>query len=88
MDILIRVKERIKNELHKAFWSHLGYGNRVSKQVWEEQFGSADWDYLSGKDEEAHYVKIVDFYKTHNHQGKILDIGCGKGVLYSYLKKS
>lgn len=88
MSLLLKVKGKIKNILHKYLLGHLGFGNRVSKQVWEQQFGSGTWDYLTGKDEEAHYNKIVDFYKKLNGSMSILDVGCGKGVLYHYLNKN
>ncbi|MEO5782401.1 MAG: class I SAM-dependent methyltransferase [Ginsengibacter sp.] len=66
----------------------LGYGSRVSKIIWEKQFNNGSWDYLEGKDEVLHYQTIIQLYDRQKNKNSTLDIGCGKGVLYKYLKES
>ncbi len=79
---------KTKNLLHKLVFRRFGYGNRVPKIIWEKQFGKGDWDYLESSDEAQHYKTIIKFYSQQKNKNSILDIGCGKGVLYKYLKES
>ncbi|RZK52941.1 MAG: hypothetical protein EOO91_18490, partial [Pedobacter sp.] len=79
-----RFKNRLRNLLYKAFLKNYGFGSRVSKNTWEQQFAKGDWRYLQGKDEAGHYETIVQMYKSLSKNGSILDIGCGEAVLYGY----
>ncbi len=79
---------KAKNLLHRLFFRRFGFGNRVPKIIWEKQFSKGDWDYLESKDEELHYKIITKFYDQQKNKNSILDIGCGKGVLYKYLKEN
>ncbi|AZI25824.1 class I SAM-dependent methyltransferase [Pedobacter sp. G11] len=82
--LLDRIKNKIRRQSYNLFLSRFGFGNRVSRSIWEQQFADGTWNYLYGKDEEAHYQYIVECVQDKN--GSILDVGCGQGVLYSYLK--
>lgn len=62
--------------------------NRVPKSIWEQQYADTTWDYLEGEDERAHYEKIAGFYTRYSNNSSVLDIGCGKGVLYNYLSEN
>lgn len=86
MKLLLRAQRKLRNIVHAVFFKHFGFGNRVSKAIWEEQFADDTWDYLYSKDEEAHYNKIIEFYA--NVKGSVLDIGCGQGVLLNYFRES
>ncbi len=68
---------KAKNLLHRLFFRRFGFGNRVSKIIWEKQFSKGDWDYLESKDEALHYKAIIKFYDQQKNRGSILDIGCG-----------
>jgi len=81
-----KVKNKIRHLLYTLILSKFGFGNRVSKGIWEKQFSGKDWDYLYNEAEKDHYLTIVDLFEM-NGQGKVLDVGCGQGVLYHYLKK-
>jgi len=85
--IYSKIKDKIRRKLYDVLLSRYGYGNRVSKSTWNIQFEEGFWDYLYSKEEEAHYEQIVAFKNLHHPDGKILDVGCGQGVLYHYLKK-
>lgn len=62
--------------------------NRVPKSIWEQQYSDTTWDYLEGDDERGHYELITGFYRKYADGGSVLDIGCGKGVLYKYLSEN
>lgn len=82
--LLLRIKIRVKNLLSP---SGLVTPN-VSKDTWEEQYSSGVWDYLEGDEEKEHYHVIVDYVKKYGVGDSVFDLGCGKGVLYNYLKQS
>ncbi len=85
---LSRIKARLNYVLYAIFLSRLGFGNRVSKDVWEEQYTDGTWNYLFSEDEAAHYFSICFQIKKYAKSFSILDIGCGNGVLYDYLSKN
>jgi len=86
MELLFdKVKNKIRHQVYIFVLSRFGFGNRVSKSIWEKQFCGKDWDYLYAEAEKDHYLAIVDLFKKYG-SGKILDVGCGQGVLYHYLK--
>ena len=86
MELLFdKIKNKFRRLLYTGVLSKLGFGNRVSKSIWEKQFGGKDWDYLYAEAEKDHYLAIVDLFKKYG-SGKILDVGCGQGVLYHYFK--
>ncbi|HEY9176079.1 MAG TPA: methyltransferase domain-containing protein, partial [Flavipsychrobacter sp.] len=60
--------------------------NRVPKSIWEQQYSDTTWDYLEGEDERGHYEIITGFYRKYADGMSVLDVGCGKGVLYYYLQ--
>ncbi len=74
-------------QLYRVLRAKLGLGSPVAPQIWNRQFGAGEWDFLEGADESAHYEAIVALYKRFCDQELILDIGCGNGVLFKYLKE-
>lgn len=82
-----KLKDKIRRNLYNSILSKYGYGNRISKNTWNKQFSLGVWDYLYSKDEEAHYQQIIEFKNRYKPNGKILDVGCGQGVLFAYLKQ-
>ncbi|KQM63965.1 hypothetical protein ASE74_12425 [Pedobacter sp. Leaf216] len=83
--LLDMVKNKLRHLLYTFILYRFGFGNRVSKSVWEKQFKGEDWDYLYSDAEKDHYLTIAGLIKEHG-LGSILDVGCGQGVLYHYLK--
>lgn len=81
--------DKVKTKLRRVIYSHVlsnfGFGNRVSRSIWEKQFDDGFWDYLYGEQEQEHYRYISTC--SVSWEKRILDIGCGQGVLYSYLTK-
>ena len=84
--LLNKIKNKSRHLLYTYALCKFGFGNRVSRSVWEKQFGAKDWDYLYTEAEKDHYLAIVDLIEITG-PGKILDLGCGQGVLYHYLKQ-
>jgi 2-polyprenyl-3-methyl-5-hydroxy-6-metoxy-1,4-benzoquinol methylase len=82
----IRIKK--SHRFHKGvlFLKPLfGRGYPRDKVIWESQYASSHWDYLSEQDEMAHYGVITGYLK---HGASILDIGCGEGILQKRLTSS
>jgi 2-polyprenyl-3-methyl-5-hydroxy-6-metoxy-1,4-benzoquinol methylase len=87
VNIFMRSLNRMRRVAYTYVGSHFGFGNRISKAIWEEQFAGDSWDYLENLDEEAHYASIVKMYEELTIKNSLLDVGCGKGVLFSYLRQ-
>lgn len=81
--ILYKVKVLLKRYVPGLGINH----NRVPKSIWEQQYSDATWDYLEGEDERGHYEIIAGFYRKYADGASVLDIGCGKGVLFKYLSE-
>lgn len=77
----------IQRIAYKLLFRHLGYGSRVDRNTWEEQFQDDAWSYLDSEEESARYYTIISFYEQFNREGTLLDVGCGKGVLYKYFQQ-
>ena len=82
---LDKIKNKCRRLLYTLILCKLGFGNRVSKSIWEKQFKEKGWDYLYTDEEKDHYLAIVNLINKQTGR-KLLDIGCGQGVLYYYLK--
>jgi 2-polyprenyl-3-methyl-5-hydroxy-6-metoxy-1,4-benzoquinol methylase len=62
-------------------------GTAVAREVWERQYRGGGWDYLASEDEAGHYLAIAEFYGRYLHDGSVLDIGCGTGILAACLQR-
>jgi len=87
-NLSVRLKNRLRYLLYSTLLSRFGFGNRISKTIWEQQYKDGTWNYLFSEDEAAHYFSICEQIKKHAASVSILDIGCGNGVLYDYLFKN
>ena len=52
---------------------------------WERDYASDRWSYLAGLDELAHYSVIAGYYAFLKPSGRVLDVGCGEGILQTRL---
>lgn len=88
MNIVLNLKKLfnyVRLNLSRRFLYKYGIGSRVEKDIWEHQFEKGAWDYLYSNEESGHYLSIRKLYAEHS-KGTLLDVGCGQGVLFHYLK--
>jgi 2-polyprenyl-3-methyl-5-hydroxy-6-metoxy-1,4-benzoquinol methylase len=52
---------------------------------WESTFQDGRWDYLAGIGELPRYAVVAGYIHKLLNQGRLLDAGCGEGVLLDYL---
>lgn len=57
----------------------------LSAAVWNQEFGSGGWDFLS--DEMPRYAVIAGYHHRMNPHDTVLDVGCGTGVLQPWLER-
>lgn len=60
---------------------------KVSIDHWNKRYIEGAWDRLHEIDELARYSLIVGYIHFLNKEGRILDVGCGEGLLYERLCK-
>jgi len=83
-----RIFSKIRNILYQKLLWRYAFGNRVSRSIWEKQFSSGVWDYLYSDKEKQHYQIITSYVEHYGSTPSLLDIGCGQGVLYHYIKEN
>ena len=54
---------------------------RVSSTFWDTRYREGKWDRIRAIDESAHYSVIVGYIHALKSEGRILDVGCGEGIL-------
>ena len=53
---------------------------------WDRQYRLGDWDYLWTEEQEPRYALIAGWYQRFASERRaVLDVGCGEGVLLSFL---
>jgi len=86
--ILSRVADKIRRITYSSWGRHFGYGCRVSKATWEEQYREGVWDILKNEDAREHYQAVAEFCSTLSTAPSILDVGCGEALLYKEFKRA
>lgn len=57
----------------------------VSCAEWDKEYADGRWDYLREADEAGRYGLIASLLRHYVPEGRILDVGCGEGILLDYL---
>lgn len=58
---------------------------QVAKEEWNSQYSLGKWNYLRQVGELAHYSVIAGYCHYFRPGGRLLDIGCGEGILQERL---
>jgi 2-polyprenyl-3-methyl-5-hydroxy-6-metoxy-1,4-benzoquinol methylase len=82
---LIRPVRQKLRDLRQALFGYSA--ETVTKEEWETSYRLGNWKRLEGSDEVAHYGAIVGFCEFYSSR-RILDVGCGHGVLQQKLLKT
>jgi len=60
---------------------------RLSKDDWERQYRKGKWSYLATEQEAERYAQLGKYLNAFCPRGKVLDVGCGFGLLAEGLKE-
>jgi 2-polyprenyl-3-methyl-5-hydroxy-6-metoxy-1,4-benzoquinol methylase len=69
------VVRRVKRLARRQDWED------YSAEEWNAQHGSATWKYLGGLEQVPRYAVIEGWRQRLRPSGRVLDLGCGEGVL-------
>lgn len=58
----------------------------LPQRVWESAYADGRWDYLRGLDELGHYSLIAGYCQVLKPDGRLLELGCGEGLLLRLLR--
>ena len=64
-----------------------GYGYPKEKSAWEYEYQHGQWEHLMYLSDLGHYSVISGYIQYFGMKGKILDVGCGEGMLYERLSE-
>jgi SAM-dependent methyltransferase len=79
---LKRLVSRMSYELFRA---PLGYGKPILQQDWDRGYSDGRWLHLESISELSRYAVIAHYLRKTFDRPRILDAGCGSGILSDYL---
>jgi 2-polyprenyl-3-methyl-5-hydroxy-6-metoxy-1,4-benzoquinol methylase len=82
------IKIKLSNLLYRNIFYRLGYGRPDKRSDWEAGYAGGYWDHLESEDEAERYKVITGLVKSGKTSPSVFDVGCGKGLLYQYLKQN
>jgi 2-polyprenyl-3-methyl-5-hydroxy-6-metoxy-1,4-benzoquinol methylase len=56
--------------------------------IWDDMFADGRWDYLDSIGEAPRYAVIAGYIHRRLGKSRVLDVGCGAGVLFNYFDQS
>lgn len=77
-----RLLRRVRYELISK---RQGLGTPILARAWNREYHAGRWKYLENLDEHARYAIIASYVTAFGHNGRLLEMGCGNGVLTRYL---
>ena len=57
------------------------------RYAWDKEYSQGDWEYLKDHLEEGRFEAVRFFVDKYSHHGKILEVGCGVGLLQAKINK-
>lgn len=85
MYLLSLIINKLRRLAYLYFFRYLGFGCRVSPDVWNRQYSEGQWSKLTAPEEREHYDEVVSkALSLGNRRINILDLGCGDGALFGY----
>jgi 2-polyprenyl-3-methyl-5-hydroxy-6-metoxy-1,4-benzoquinol methylase len=51
------------------------------RRKWDKEYASGRWDYFREALEASRYEAVLDFIRRYFKGGRILEVGCGEGIL-------
>jgi 2-polyprenyl-3-methyl-5-hydroxy-6-metoxy-1,4-benzoquinol methylase len=85
MGLFYKLRYKASEAVSRNILFPLGIGRPWKKESWEDGFSKNHWDYI--ENETTRYEAIAAYYALFNPTASVLDVGCGKGGLYHYLKQ-
>jgi 2-polyprenyl-3-methyl-5-hydroxy-6-metoxy-1,4-benzoquinol methylase len=82
------IKLKLSNLLYRNIFYRLGYGRPDKQSDWEAGYAGGYWDHLESEHEAERYKVISMLVQEAKISPSICDVGCGKGILYQYLKQN
>src|ERR1039458_2921005 len=60
--------------------------DNFTENEWESTYEGGKWDYLNQLKELAHYSVIIGYINYFKHNGAVLDVGGGEGILFDRMR--
>jgi 2-polyprenyl-3-methyl-5-hydroxy-6-metoxy-1,4-benzoquinol methylase len=79
------IKLKLSNFLYRNIFYRLGYGRPEQRSDWDGGYAGGYWDHLESEHEAQRYKAIASLFQLGSNPS-VFDVGCGKGILYHYLK--
>jgi SAM-dependent methyltransferase len=59
----------------------------LDAKAWDREYGAQKWQFLHNVAERAHHLAIASYVDGLKPNGRVLDVGCGEGILNLALRK-
>lgn len=82
------IKRKLSNILYRNILYRLGFGRPDKRSDWESGYAGGYWDHLESEQEAERYKIITRLVEAGNASPSIFDVGCGKGILYQYMRQN